>query len=787
MRLRAPQHRLRRLVRPAPGAVSRRLLPLLVGAVAVITGALVMAEHARTVADRSRQAQIVMQHLRAESLLLDSITWRGLATYVKDERPTQAVTAGVATYDAIGTDLRTLRRLGVPRSRLRPIETQLGLIDAYGYEASDAFQVSPQRARQIARTSFSPAIGRFTDLVDAAAGQQGQTAAAAQRRMELGWLGSLFGTVLLLGLLGLRMHRIQRATAVAARAREAERRAEERVRALVRHSSDVVAVIDESGVVRWIGESVRTMLGHTSHVLTGRVFTELLHADDLHRAQAMLDEARRGPGRAATVGLRLHHADGGYRDVEVIADNRLADPDVAGILLNLRDVSERLQLLDQLQHMAFHDSLTGLPNRALFDDRLRQTLARSPRPDRSAAVIFIDLDDFKSINDVHGHSGGDELLRATAARITGALRQQDTAARLGGDEFAVLIQDCDDPAGILAVVNRIHEALQTRLMIGGRRIAPSASMGFATAGDGATAEGILGDADVALYEAKHRGRGLAVEYEPVMRELLTERLSLTQDLAVALEDEQFLLEYQPVVALGSGEFVGVEALVRWQHPDRGRIMPDRFIGLAESTGQIVALGRWVLDRACAQLSSWDDARPGAPALGMNVNVSTNQLREPGFPEVVQATLMQHGIAAERLTLEITESALLDDSDAILNRLNELKGIGVQLAVDDFGTGYSALSYLQSFPIDVLKIDRSFASGIDRDPEKAGLVQGIIEIGRTLGLRVVTEGIEHPEEAALLCELRSEFGQGYLFSRPVGHGELLALLNAQTSRAARVTA
>jgi diguanylate cyclase (GGDEF)-like protein/PAS domain S-box-containing protein len=772
--------------RPVAAALSRRILPLL-GAMAVIVAALVMADHARVVADRARQAQIVIQHLRAESLDLDSISWRELASTARDKRPARAAAAGIATYRSMGSDVRTLRRLGVPRSRLKPIGAQLGLISTYGYEASSTSYASPQRARELVHASFSPAVDRFTTLTDAAAGQQGRTAASAERRMEIGWLGSLIGSVLLLGLLGWRLHRSERAVAIAGRAREAERRAEERLRALVRHSSDVVAVIDESALVHWIGESVQMMLGHPAHVLAGRTFTDLLHTDDVHRAEAMLDDARHGDGRTGTVGLRLRHADGGYRDVEVIADNRLQDPDIAGILLNLRDVSERLALLEQLQHQAFHDSLTGLPNRALFDDRLHQALARLPRRDGSATVIFIDLDEFKSVNDVHGHSGGDELLRVAATRIAGALRVQDTAARLGGDEFAVLIEDNDDPAGVPGVADRIHEALRTGLMIDGHRVTPSASMGFATASRSASAEEILGDADVALYEAKRRGRGLVVPYEPVMREVLTERLSLTEDLATALEDEQFLLEYQPVVKLESGVITGVEALVRWQHPARGLITPDRFIGLTEFTGQIVALGGWVLDRACAQLSSWDAARSDTCALEMNVNVSTNQLREPGFPETVRATLARHGVAAERVTLEITESALLDDSDTMLQQLHKLKDLGVRLAVDDFGTGYSALSYLQSFPIDVLKIDRSFVSGIDRDPEKAGLVQGIIEIGHTLNLRVVTEGIEHPKEAALLRELHSGFGQGFLFSRPVGPDALLALLDAQATRANQVAA
>ncbi|HWT95727.1 MAG TPA: sensor domain-containing phosphodiesterase, partial [Solirubrobacteraceae bacterium] len=587
--------------------------------------------------------------------------------------------------------------------------------------------------------------------------------------------------LVLLGLLALAAHRIQRTAALASRTREAERRAEARIRALVRHSSDVVAITDVDGTVRWISEPARTLLDREPSTLLGTAITDLAHAEGAARLGALLHQVTSGGVRPASETLRLatgEPSDGGhqpFRDIEVVADDLRDDPDIGGVLLNLRDVSERLALQEQLRHQAFHDSLTGLPNRALFEDRLARALARARRHDLRAALVYVDLDDFKSINDGLGHEGGDELLRTTAERIAATIRPEDTAARMGGDEFAVLVEDVADPAAVVAMAERIAAAVAEPLSIDGQRIASTASVGVAPLTGAADATTARIDADVALYEAKRRGRGQVVAFAPAMREQLDERLQLTTDLDRALRAGELSLAFQPIVDLTTCGVVAVEALLRWAHPTRGDIPPARFVPLAESTGQIVPIGRWVLATACAQLTAWDAELPAAGDLSVNVNVSTAQLHEPGFADEVAEILAESGLAPARLTLEITESVLLDDNDGVQRRLQALKALGVTLALDDFGTGYSSLAYLRRFPVDVLKIDRSFVSGITADAERAGLVQGIVEIGRTLDLRVVIEGIEDEEEVRLLRAMGSGHGQGFHFSRPVPADAVPALL------------
>jgi diguanylate cyclase (GGDEF)-like protein/PAS domain S-box-containing protein len=752
---------------------SWRVLLLLAGAVVVIAGMLHMADRAREDADRARQAQVVMEHIRGQSQRLDAITWRSLGTQ-RSSAPPKAIADGVAAYRDVAAGLRALRRLGVPRTRIAQIEHPLGTTYGLGIRTIVASRRDPAASRRIATTAFSPALDRLNATIAAAADEQGESVRAAHLRTRVGWLGSLLVGLVLLALLGWRLHRIQRTSAVAEQARSDERRGEQRLHALVRHSSDVVAVVDATSKVRWLAESVRGMLGYDPAELQGRHLSDLVHPEEAHRAVRLLEDAGRRPGRVGMVSMRLRAADGAYRHLEVIADNLLSDPDVEGILLNLRDVTERRALEDQLRHQAFHDSLTGLPNRALFDDRLTQALVRLRRHGDRIAVIFIDLDDFKTVNDSLGHAVGDELLRTTSGRLEAALRAQDTAARLGGDEFAVLVEELeDDDASEIA--ERIRLALQEPVTIGGRRLTPSASIGIASPEPTATTDEVLGNADVAMYVAKERGKGQVVRFEPVMRERVVERLNLTADLGTALDEGQFYLDYQPVVDLSTEAITGVEALIRWAHPTRGRVAPDQFIGLAESTGHIVPIGLWVLETACAQLRRWQDEQPQAADLEMHVNVSIRQIADPTFPASVREILTTTGVAPERVTLEITEHLLLDDSDLVQRQLREVKDIGVRLAVDDFGTGYSALSYLQAFPIDALKIDRSFVSGIDLDEEKARLVQGIVEIGHSLNLRVVTEGIEQPGEAALLRDIDSGYGQGFLFSRPVAPAVITQLL------------
>jgi diguanylate cyclase (GGDEF)-like protein/PAS domain S-box-containing protein len=759
---------------------SLRGVGLLVCALAVIVGMVLMAGRANGQRDQAREIQLTIERVRADAKDISAYTWRGLAT-VHGPPSESTVADGMDTYRRINAGLLSLRRLGAPPARLKELETRLGAVYASGFQTAAVGRRDPKAARRMAMTSLTPAVARFDWGLTEAARSQGQLARAAKLRSEIGSLGSLGVGLALLALLGWRMHRMNRSSALAEHRRAIERRGEERLHALVRHSSDVVAVVDADWKVRWLADSVRGMLGFDPGQLMGQNLTELVHPEDAHRAARLVDHANDGTEHAALMSVRVRTRDGEYRHVEILADNRSTDPVIDGILLNLRDVSERVELERQLRHQAFHDPLTGLANRALFEDRLGQALVR--RDHGRLAVLFIDLDDFKAVNDSLGHAHGDQLLRTAAQRLLEVLRPEDTAARLGGDEFAVLLEDLGDNVDAHALADRVRVALGAALSLGGRQLAPTASIGVAWPGADTGADELLRDADVAMYAAKERGKGQVVVFEPAMRHHVLERLELTSDLALALDRDEFALDYQPLVELRDGTIVGVEALLRWDHPTRGHVGPANFIALAESSGLIVSIGAWVLRQACEQLRSWDDARLGRGALEMSVNVSAGQIADPDFARLVATVLAETGVAPERLTLEITERILVDDSDVTLRQLTELKDIGVRLAVDDFGTGYSALSYLQAFPIDVLKVDRSFVSGIDLDDDKARLVRGIVDMGHSMRLQIVIEGIETAGEAALLQVFRSDLGQGYFFARPIDAYGIERMLDADRSGAA----
>jgi diguanylate cyclase (GGDEF)-like protein/PAS domain S-box-containing protein len=751
-----------------------RLLPVLACAFGVIAATLVMADRAEVKAARARESQVYIERVRSAGVRIDALTWRTIATS-RGGTPASVVADGLAVYRDLNRSLRQMRRLGVPAERMADVESRIGEAYGIGVQALSVSRSDPVAARRLARRRFAPAMARVDAAVVRAANRQHADARAATIRARAGLLGSLLSGVVLLSLLGWRTHRNDRRSALADHARDVERRGERRLHALVRHSSDVVAVVDAVGTIRWLADSVRPMLGHDPTALLGTSLQALVHPDDAASVVRLLEHAAETDGRARMLSVRGRAADGDYRPIEMIADNHLADPLIDGILLNVRDVSERIALEEQLRHQAFHDTLTGLANRALFEDRLGQALIRSRRHGGRPAVLFIDLDDFKNINDSLGHAAGDALLRAIASRLDDAVRAGDTVARLGGDEFAVLMEQLDAEGDAVALAERVSRALAQPLEVAGQETTPSASIGVAVAGAGASPAEVLRNADVSMYAAKDRGKARVAAFEPWMHERIVERLELAGDLANAVDRDELVLEYQPIVELHDGRVAGVEALVRWNHPTRGRLAPDRFIGIAESSGLILPLGEWVLRTAAEQLRAWDDRHPDRPPLGMSVNVSTRQIANPHFPSRVETILADAGVAPRRMTLEITEHLLVEDQEHMTRQLNALQALGVRLAVDDFGTGYSALSYLRAFPIKELKIDRAFVSGLQGGGEQASLVRAIIQMGHSLHLEVVSEGIEDAAEAELLRALGSNYGQGYLFSRPVAASEIDAML------------
>jgi len=552
----------------------------------------------------------------------------------------------------------------------------------------------------------------------------------------------------------------------------ARRKSEARFASLVRNSSDVVIVVGADGAIRYVSPSVTRILGHPARDLEARRLADLAPPDDRGDVEAFLSvEAVADEHASPRAEFRLGKRDGGSLHVEAVRSNLLEDPNVRGIVLNMRDVSERKAFEEQLSHQAFHDPVTGLANRALFRDRVEHALQRRARDAKPVSVLFMDLDDFKTINDSLGHAAGDRLLIEVGQRVREALRAADTTARLGGDEFAVLLEDGGDAVRAAEVAVRILGSLEAPFVLEEKEVFVHASIGIASADDdsdltSADTDALLRNADAAMYMAKQGGKGRYQVFESNMHHTALLRLELKADLQRALDHEEFVLHYQPVIELATGRITGFEALVRWDRPDRGIVAPLQFIPLAEETGLIVPLGLWVLREAVVTAKRLQARFPGEPRLHMAVNLSARQIQHPEFVHDVQAVLADVGLAAEDLVLEITESVMMDDVDRSIQRLEALRAIGVRLAVDDFGTGYSSLNYIRRLPIDVLKVDKSFVDGVSEGGQESALTAAIIDLAGILELRPVAEGIESEDQLDRLVALECELGQGYLFTRPL---------------------
>ena len=552
-----------------------------------------------------------------------------------------------------------------------------------------------------------------------------------------------------------------------------ERRSSARFRSLVQNSSDIIAVLEDDLTIRYHTPSVERVLGYGEHELVGVSLVDLLDQGEEVRLRELLDEVHATPSVPLPCDLRLRRKNGSVSQLETVFNNLLDDANVAGVVVTARDVTERRALEEQLSHQAFHDSLTGLANRLLFRDRVEHALELTRRRDRLVAVFFIDLDDFKTVNDSLGHAAGDDLLIAIARRLQACLRPEDTCARLGGDEFAVMVENVFEPESAVVVARRILAALSEPLELFGSNVEVEASVGIAVASRDMTTSELLRNADLAMYRAKSEGKSRFALFEPEMHTRVLDRLALKAELQRSVAAGEFELHYQPIVALQTGTIAGVEALVRWRHPKRGLIYPDEFIPLAEETGLILPLGRLVLGLACRQARRWQ--KQGMPDLGISVNLSAKQLASRHLASEVAAALAETRLDPSTLTLEITESVLMLDSQGVITRLEELKALGVKIAVDDFGTGYSSLNYLRRFPVDALKVAKPFIDGLGTSREQERLAAAILRIGATLRLDTVAEGIEEQPQCDLLRKLKCKYGQGYLFSRPVPAVDLEPLL------------
>jgi diguanylate cyclase (GGDEF)-like protein/PAS domain S-box-containing protein len=549
---------------------------------------------------------------------------------------------------------------------------------------------------------------------------------------------------------------------------------EARFRLLTESSLDLISVIEADGTLRYQSGALRSLLGYDPADTVGRNVFELVHRDDAESLRAAMRRIVEKRQSSSPIEVRFRHRDGTWRTFESLGTNCLDNPHILGVVFNSRDVTDRKVIQQHIQHLAYHDNLTGLPNRSLLQDRLAHAIARAERSRRKVAVLFIDLDNFKNINDTLGHDVGDELLRQVSRRLSGCVRIEDTIARQGGDEFIVLLDSLEDARSASLVAQKVLNALRQPFAFGGTEQHVSGSVGIAVyPEDGRDAQTLMKNADTAMFHGKGLGKNTYQYFTSQMNIAVKRRMTLESALRRAVMQKDFVLHYQPQVDLETGEVLAVEALVRWKTEDSGTVMPGDFIPLAEETGLINEIGEWVLREACRQAREWQDQ--GLPPRRMAVNLSARQFADRGFLDMVTRVLAETRLDPAYLELEITESQVMRQTEGAMNLLNRLSKMGVQLAIDDFGTGYSSLSYLKRLPIQKLKIDQSFIRDITVDPNDTAIVVAIINMARSLDLETIAEGVETAGQLALLRSKGCRVGQGFFFAAPLRADALYPIL------------
>ncbi len=577
-------------------------------------------------------------------------------------------------------------------------------------------------------------------------------------------------------------HRQQEAQVDQARAAAAA--SQERFEAAFTHAAIGMTVVDPDGVVLQANEALGQLADCRPDRLVGRAFADLLHPDDRVSLALRIADIVRGSKGAFELGVRLRRVDGTERRALLhTSPYRLAGVGLPGLIHQLQDVTARHDAEQRLHHIAYHDGLTGLPNRHCFHERLEAAVASAGEERGSRfAVMFLDLDRFKTVNDSLGHMAGNQLLRTVSQRLAACIRPDDLVARLGGDEFALLVGGLDESDYAMRLAQRVLNALEQPVPLDGTEVSVGASIGVTfSEGPRRTVDEILRDADLAMYEAKAQGRGRIALFDASLHARVVDKLALEADLRRAIAGDGLALHFQPLVSVASGRLLGFEALVRWTHPQRGAVSPAVFVALAEETGLVEALTDWVVEQAVAQMTAWQRERPAARGLTVNVNVSSRDLARPSLVTHVREVLARHKASGGLLTLEITETTLMGRLDTALTAMRDLRDLGVRFAIDDFGTGYSSLAYLGTLPIDSLKIDRSFVQHLDSRPQNIEIVRAVLNLGHSLGRHVVAEGVEREEEMAVLRTLGVDVAQGYLISRPLSAEAILPLLGEPVPR------
>jgi len=554
-------------------------------------------------------------------------------------------------------------------------------------------------------------------------------------------------------------------TAQKEQAEDSVRSSERRFRSLLQNASDAVVVVDADAHITEASPAIELFTGYPPSAYVGQIGFDFLHPDDVHRAAEVYAEALAQPGTVLRVELRARHRDGDWRWADVSVMNLLADPSVAGMVANFHDITDRKHFEEKLTYDAYHDHLTALPNRTAFHDGLRRGLARVRRRGITVAVLFLDLDRFKLINDSLGHEVGDHLLVEVAERLRTCVRPEDLVGRFGGDEFAILLEDIAGPDAAVQVADRIIESLRQPFALASREVFLATSVGIAVNHLDTREPGdLLREADLAMYRAKDKGGSRWELFDVRRAPRMMERLELETELWRAVEREELVVHYQPEVSLCSGEVHALEALVRWEHPQQGLLVPGSFVPLAEETDLVVAIDRFVLRQACLRAVEWQELsrRP----VRISVNLSPRWLRQSGAVADIEEIVGESGLELGCLQVEITERLAMDEDEGTSALLGRLRELGISVAVDDFGTGHSALGYLKRFPIDVIKLDRSFVERVDRESPEAAIVQAVIALGHALGMHITAEGVERPEQIDRLRSLGCDSAQGFYFFPPL---------------------
>jgi diguanylate cyclase (GGDEF)-like protein/PAS domain S-box-containing protein len=585
---------------------------------------------------------------------------------------------------------------------------------------------------------------------------------ALRARNELLAAAILAATAILI--LFLRLKRQEHLGQLQATERNALRESEERFRALTEQSTDIIFITDPSGQIKYASPSVDTVLAVHGDSLVGTNMMDLVHPDDFEKIMST------GPRSVAyrqnpIVEFRLRHADGSLLYFECVVRNLIQHKNIGGIVYNARNITERKHAQEQLLFSATHDALTGLPDRALFLGRLQSIVDRMKRhPHEAAAVLFVDIDDFKVVNDCYGHAIGDALIKEVSIRLRACLRSDGTIARMGGDEFTVLVEDVTDPSDAIRVAERLQSSFERPFLLEGLEVFKSMSIGIALTSPETSAEAVLQNADIAMYRAKSQGKARSELFDRTMHEQVMSRLLLESQLRYALQNEELTLHYQPIVAVDTRAVQGFEALLRWQASELNSIPPSTFVPIAEQCGLIVPISVWVLKKACLEAASWRQRYPADTPLYVSINISSKHFSHAGFIGHVKDALEDSAIDPQCITIELTESLAMNDVAATFQTMGQLRTLGVKLSIDDFGTGYSSLSYLRRFPVDTLKIDKSFVKTMDA--ENYAIVKTIIGLARNLELKVIAEGVETPNQHQLLALAGCGSAQGYLFAEPM---------------------